>query len=93
MSDVFILGAGFSKEIADLPLMEELSNKILDLLDESHVKELRQQLPTFDRDNFETWLTYLSQSQPWLSEAQNSRNHLLLVRSAANLIVSCSERK
>lgn len=85
MSDVFILGAGFSKEIADLPLMEELSNKILDLLDESHVKELRQQLPTFDRDNFETWLTYLSQSQPWLSEAQNSRNQSLFLEISERL--------
>jgi hypothetical protein len=74
MSDVFILGAGFSKAISDaMPVLNDLSVEVKKRLPE--LEEVAAFLP----DNIEVWLTYLSQKHPWLSEAANSRNHALLL--------------
>lgn len=75
MSDVFILGAGFSKA-ADprMPLMSELWDAVVgpDLV------EGRLPLQAFDR-NVELLLTYLSQRHPWQSERQSLLNRAAFI--------------
>ena len=72
MSDVFILGAGFSKAIhSRMPTMDELSTEVLKRLE-------RAGLPTYDLNqlgnNIELWMTYLCQPQPWLKSYENDQN-------------------
>jgi len=63
--DVFLLGAGFSKAVSDsMPDMAELSKAL----------RKRVELPHYVTalgDNVEHWMTYLSQPQPWISQADN----------------------
>lgn len=73
MSDVFLLGAGFSKAVTDsMPLLNELSRELKKRL------KLPKSVLTLG-NNVELWLTYLSQPQPWLSEAENLRNRALFL--------------
>ena len=73
MSDLFILGAGFSKAIYDgMPTMGELSSAVLENQKESN-------LPIPDElyelgNNIELWMTYLSEAQPWLKAHGNDFN-------------------
>ena len=72
MSEVFILGAGFSKAIhSRMPTMDEISTEVLKRLE-------RAGLPTNDLkqlgNNIELWMTYLCQSQPWLKNYENDQN-------------------
>ena len=72
MPDVFILGAGFSKAISDsMPTMAELSSAILE-------NREKVDLPVAALlrlgNDIELWMTYLSQSQPWLKTPENDRN-------------------
>ena len=72
MSDLFILGAGFSKAISDsMPTMAELSSAILE--NREKVGLPMAELARLD-NNIERWMTYLSQSQPWLKTLENARN-------------------
>ena len=69
MPDVFILGAGFSKAIySSMPTMAELSSAILE-------NREKVDLPVAALlrlgNNIELWMTYLSQSQPWLKTPAN----------------------
>ena len=76
MSDVFLLGAGFSKAIsADMPLLSDLSTQIKERLRESGT-DLPSPLPTLG-DNLELWLSYLSQPHPWLGESKNLKNQAM----------------
>ena len=67
MKDFFILGAGFSKSVNDaMPVMRDLSDEI--------IPAIRQRDPVFANRledlgaNVELWMSYLSQSQPWLTQ-------------------------
>ena len=72
MSDVFILGAGFSKAVAEeMPLLGELGRAVSARVD-------TRPPPVFAGD-IEMWLSYLSDSHPWLSEAENLRNRALFL--------------
>lgn len=78
MSDVFILGAGFSKAINDaMPTMKELSEEVIARLKPSPfpIQETLYDLG----NNLELWMTYLSQQQPWLREEHHYRNLALAV--------------
>ncbi|HEX9896720.1 MAG TPA: hypothetical protein VGA85_03560 [Dehalococcoidales bacterium] len=67
-NDVILLGAGFSRAISSvMPLLIDLSD------------ELRSNIPNVPGDNIEHWMTYLSQSHPWLSEPENLRNKALFL--------------
>ena len=80
MGDVFILGAGFSKAISNtMPLLGELSTKLQEELLTERKNELDSIFKFIPKDNFEKWLTYLSQNQPWLSEEENLRNRALFL--------------
>ena len=72
MSDVFLLGAGFSKAVSDdMPLLQELSSQI-----RGRLSDLPESLSTVG-DNIEIWLSYLSQPHPWLRASENLRNRAL----------------
>ena len=76
MSDVFLLGAGFSKAISeDMPLLSDLSANIKEHLKERGI-DLPSPLPTLG-DNLELWLSYLSQPHPWLGESNNLKNQAM----------------
>ena len=79
MSDVFVLGAGFSKAIyEEMPTMDELSTEVL-----GRLRELNSSvLPALENlgKNIELWMTYLSQPQPWLKNYDNDRNRSIAGR-------------
>jgi hypothetical protein len=89
MAEVFLLGAGFSKAISEhMPLLAELSRKV------QARTSSKAHSPIWDmfEDDLEMWLTYLSQSHPWLSESGNLRNRALfldLSRSIADELEEC----
>lgn len=81
MSDVFILGAGFSKEICvHMPVLGELGEAVRESLGD----KLRDAEVLFP-DDLEMWLTYLSQNHPWLSEADNLRNRALFLDISSSI--------
>ena len=73
MSEVFIIGSGFSRAINEaMPTMRELSEHVLPALrgrDSRLADRLERMSP-----NVELWMSYLSQSQPWLRVEQNQYN-------------------
>jgi hypothetical protein len=95
MADVFILGAGFSNAISNtMPLLGELSEKLLKGLPDTRKNELCSLFKFIPRDNCEKWLTYLSQNQPWLSEEENLRNYALFLeisRKITEVLVQSQE--
>ena len=65
--DVFILGAGFSKAVAEeMPTMFELGAEVRKRLADD--ANLESAIPASLGDNIELWMTFLSQPQPWLRE-------------------------
>jgi len=89
MTEVFLLGAGFSKAISKhMLLLAELSRKVRSRTSPS------ADSPIWDmfEDDLEMWLTYLSQSHPWLSESENLRSRALfldLSRDIADELEGC----
>ena len=83
MKDVFILGAGFSKAVSDhMPTMAELGCRVMQRLKQAAAEEGSEiYIPRVlcDLENVESWMTYLSQPQPWLREETYHR-HLALAR-------------
>ena len=83
MKDVFILGAGFSKAVSDyMPTMAELGVEVIQRLEQAAEEEGSEiYIPRvlYDLGNVESWMTYLSQPQPWLREETYHR-HLALAR-------------
>jgi hypothetical protein len=76
MSEVFLLGAGFSRAISErMPLTRDLSLTILKHLRTPIEKPIR----TMIEEDFEKALTFLSQGKPWLSEAENLRHKALFL--------------
>ncbi len=77
MSDVFVLGAGFSKAInAAMPVLAGLGNRVIKDLGDQRL-DAGKDLAV---DNLEDWLSYLAQDQPWLSEAENLLNRATFLR-------------
>lgn len=72
MTDLFILGAGFSKAIYNsMPTMDELSSAVLQNREKAGLPvDALHRLGS----NIELWMTYLSQSQPWLKTTDNDFN-------------------
>ena len=75
MNDVFILGAGFSRDLAGLPTMPELGLEVLDeigrLPDTATKHYLTNDIPASVTENVETLVTYLGQSHPWRTVEEN----------------------
>ena len=73
MSEVFVLGAGFSKAInGAMPTLREVSESILPALSDRDSK-LANRLMRMGK-NVELWMSYLSQPQPWLRVEENQYN-------------------
>jgi hypothetical protein len=84
MSEVFILGAGFSKAISsEMPLVKELSAEVLNQYRFS--KDIPRDVRHMIEDDFEKALTFLSQEKPWLPETENLR-HKALYLDLTNVI-------
>lgn len=92
MSDVFILGTGFSKAISrTMPDMKKLSRDVLRVSPALR----RTHLPTAFRSNIEMWLTHLALNHPWLAESEFLRNRALFVevsRKIGKIIGDAQER-
>ena len=78
MSDVFILGAGFSKSISnEMPLLKngELSKEVLKLY------KFKDTIPANVRrmieEDFENALDFLASHKPWLPESENQRHRAI----------------
>lgn len=79
MTDVFLLGAGFSKATnIIMPTLKELSIEVKNLMNNTKNSFPSPLLEL--GDNIELWLTYLSQSQPWLKEHNNLENKALYLK-------------
>ncbi len=76
--NVFILGAGFSHAISPkMPLLKHLSELVIkEAKTEGLIKD---DLDKKFQQNIELFLTYLSQSHPWLSKSENLRNRALFI--------------
>lgn len=81
-SDVFILGAGFSRALSNLmPLTDELGNLCLE---DGRLRSDPKIPPEgFTGGNFETWLSRLADEQPYLSAEENLENQALFLRFSA----------
>ena len=71
--DVFILGAGFSKAInSQMPTMSELTDLVSERLESSGItlppplKDPENNSAKEIEKNIELWMTFLSESQPWI---------------------------
>ena len=89
MTEVFLLGAGFSKAISKhMPVLNELSQAI-----GSEVELPAKALGL--KNNVEHMMTYLAQPQPWMLEAENLENKaafLKLAREIATLLQKRSDK-
>lgn len=72
MRRAFILGAGFSKDIAGFPVLDELSLKVrarLEQIPESPISHyLKTSVPSRVKSNIELLLTFLLQDFPWRND-------------------------
>jgi hypothetical protein len=89
--DVFILGAGFSKAVSSsMPVLAELSTMVRE-----KIQRADQKANLGFSENIELWLTYLSESHPWLSESANLRNRALFLEASQavrDCLEECSNR-
>jgi hypothetical protein len=68
-ADVFLLGAGFSKAVGqEMPTQDELGSELRSALGAD-----ADLPPNFEARDFERWLTYLADDQPWRTERENLR--------------------
>jgi hypothetical protein len=74
VEEVVVLGAGFSKAVADvMPTADELGQLATEMAEIADA-------PKFADGRFEVWLSRLAEPQPDLSAAQNSENHSKFTR-------------
>jgi hypothetical protein len=75
MSDVFLLGSGFSKAVSrQMPVTKELSRLILARY--KSVKDLPSEIRDMIEEDVEKALTFLATSKPWLAETENLRHRV-----------------
>lgn len=89
-SNVFLIGAGFSRAVSDeMPLLSELGTKVVSHLDDRFA-------PTHVRlrpEDFELWLSYLAGDQPWLDEAERLQNRASFLAASRVLAAVVSEHE
>lgn len=74
MSQVFVLGSGFSRAISnEMPTLKELSEAVKANLKAKGKPDIPA-ASTPIANNFEQWLSYLIESPPWLSDGERFRN-------------------
>lgn len=99
MSDVFILGAGFSKAISEeaLPTLDKLTEDILNKVEESgeksYIEILNAYVKKYNIDNIEDILTLLYQDFPWKPEEENSLLYSLYVFISKTIALYIEEKE
>jgi hypothetical protein len=82
-TDVVILGAGFSKALAEaMPLTDELGEDVLEKVVQGSALRLPER---FSGGQFEAWLSRIAEDQPDLSVADNLANRALFQRCSEAL--------
>ena len=77
-SDVFILGAGFSRAVSSrMPLTDELGNACLEVDD---LRSAPGVPAAFTDKRFETWLSSIAEPQPYQPEQTNLENQVLFLK-------------
>lgn len=91
---VFILGAGFSRAISQcMPLTNELGRELERRLQEGNAAGLNG-VDKFG-GNYEHWLSYLAEPQPFLTRSDNLRNEAAFLeasKSVAEILAACQLR-
>lgn len=88
--DAFILGAGFSRAISEeMPLLAELGEQVLNLLG-PNAPEVLPNLPPAD---FENWLSFLAEDDPWLREDERLGNRSVFLQISRLLCDLISARE
>lgn len=89
-SYVFVLGAGFSKAInSAMPVLEELGKEVVGRLGD----DIPYVPPGLDPKDFENWLSYLAEDQPWLLPEEQFRNKSGFVRVSREISKIIVERE
>jgi len=88
--DVFIVGAGFSRAVANqLPLTADLFRLCLGAMKDYGLEtaEDNEVLDAFARlgSDFEVWLSWLAGDHPWLAEAGNLRNRAAFTEASQGI--------
>ena len=88
--DAFVLGAGFSRAISDeMPLLTELGEEMFKRL----AADAPAALPNLPPADFENWLSFLAEDNPWLGEEDRLRNRSLFLRVSGLLCKLISTRE
>lgn len=88
----YILGAGFSRAVSsDMPITDELGSLAADRMGLVHVSTV----PHFVGDGitFETWMTWLSERQPYQSESEHLEDQAMFARFTQTLASILEERE
>lgn len=73
--DVFVLGAGFSRAISpSMPLLSDLAQDLME----------PEEFVSFG-GSLEQWLSFLADDHPWLTPAENARQHSTFLQQASRL--------
>lgn len=77
--EVFLLGAGFSRAISPLmPLLQDMAGRMRGLTTPRSAR-LPDEVASLMTENFAHALSYLEQSKPWVTEADNLRHRALFL--------------
>jgi hypothetical protein len=88
--DAFLLGAGFSRAVSEeMPVLTELGGEIFNLLG----ADAPAVLPNLPRTDFENWLSFLAEDDPWLREDDRLRNRSLFLHVSGLLCDLISARE
>jgi hypothetical protein len=88
--DTFLLGAGFSRAISEeMPVLTELGEEIFNLLG----TDAPAVLPNLPPTDFENWLSFLAEDDPWLREDERLRNRAIFFRVSRLLCDLISARE
>ncbi|MDR0359770.1 MAG: hypothetical protein LBJ87_09965 [bacterium] len=73
--DVFVLGAGFSRAISpSMPLLSDLAQALME----------PAEFLAFG-GSLERWLSFLAEDHPWLTPAENARQHAMFLQQSSRL--------
>jgi hypothetical protein len=73
--DVFVLGAGFSRAISpSMPLLSDLAQALME----------PAEFLSFG-GSLEQWLSFLAEDHPWLTSAENARQHATFLQQSSKL--------
>ncbi|MET9225656.1 hypothetical protein [Lentzea sp. NPDC003310] len=90
MAEVFVLGAGFSRAISNsMPLLTELGRE-LELRLDKRILPHDTRLPIED---FENWLSFLAEDQPWLTEEEHLRHRSTFLAASRVICEVIHERE